>query len=253
MFEGEQYQELFQSVWTSTVLRDPEWLRDFRDSIRRFTTIAQEISRYHHLPGYPLSFKVVFLRIRGRQIREHLMRVFDDPTPVSQRPDAWPGPTFIDVFKWACDLVDESNPIFQPFNHQDGQADDELHAMLEEDSSWLPTESELAAWQAIFEDLSDSQIVASRVEPQSEMANLSRFDRESDRLIEKTLRTVGHRLTTTELIAEMDKLGLNPSESTVKKRLAAMVKEKRLDNEPKARPRGYGLPEWDGSFGSGGS
>lgn len=253
MFLSERCRERFESVWTSTVIRDPEWLREFRNSIQRFTVIAQEISKYHHLPGYPLSLKVVLLWIRGRQLREHLMLVFDDPTPVSQRPDAWPGPRFIDDFGWACALVDDSNPIFQPFNNQDGQADDHVEAMVEDVSSWLPTESELDAWQAIFDDLPDSRVAASPVKLQNDRAILSKFDRESDRLIEKTLRTVGHRLTTTALIAEMEKLELNPSESTVKKRLAAMVKENRLDNKPKAKPKGYGLPEWDGSFGSTGS
>jgi hypothetical protein len=82
----------------------------------------------------------------------------------------------------------------------------------------------------------------------------SPVERESDRQIIETLRAVGHRLTTTELIDEMAQRGLNPSDSTVKKRLAAMVKNGQLTNDPKAKPRGYGLPEWrDGSSGSAGS
>jgi hypothetical protein len=48
----------------------------------------------------------------------------------------------------------------------------------------------------------------------------------------------------------MYKRGLEPSESTVKKRLAQLVKDRRLTNDPKARPKGYGLPEWSGSSGS---
>jgi hypothetical protein len=75
-------------------------------------------------------------------------------------------------------------------------------------------------------------------------------ERESDLQIIETLRAVGHRLTTTKLISAMTECGLNPSESTVKKRLAGLVKSGQLDNDPKARPRGYGLPEWDGSRGS---
>jgi hypothetical protein len=69
-------------------------------------------------------------------------------------------------------------------------------------------------------------------------------ERRSDREIIETLREKGRRLTTTELIAEMETRGLNPSESTVKKRLAELVKDKALDKDPNAKPRGYGLPEW---------
>jgi hypothetical protein len=73
---------------------------------------------------------------------------------------------------------------------------------------------------------------------------------EVDRQIIETLRAVGHRLTTDELLTEMSNRGLDPSDSTVKKRLTVLVKDRRLTNDPKARPRGYGLPEWHGSFGS---
>jgi hypothetical protein len=75
--------------------------------------------------------------------------------------------------------------------------------------------------------------------------------RNSDREIVETLRAVGHRLSTEKLLDAMDKRRLNPSPSTVKKRLAAMVKDERLTKDPKSRPRGYGLPEWGrGSSGS---
>jgi hypothetical protein len=78
---------------------------------------------------------------------------------------------------------------------------------------------------------------------------------ECDRQIIDTLRAVGHRLTTTELLSKMEnryveKRQSKPSESTVKKRLAVMTKDGRLDNDPKAKPRGYGLSEWDSSAGS---
>ena len=66
----------------------------------------------------------------------------------------------------------------------------------------------------------------------------------------ETLKAVGHRLTTIELLSEMSVRYSAVSDSTVKKRLAEMVRDKRLTNDPKARPRGYGLREWDGSLGS---
>jgi hypothetical protein len=66
----------------------------------------------------------------------------------------------------------------------------------------------------------------------------------TDRQILDTLRDVGHRLMTGELLAEMASCELKPSRSTVTKRLALMVKSGRLTKDPKARPRGYGLPGW---------
>jgi hypothetical protein len=78
---------------------------------------------------------------------------------------------------------------------------------------------------------------------------------DTDRQIVETLRSVGCRLSTTRLISEMAKRGSNPSEQYIKKRLSAMVKTGQLDNDSKAKPRGYGLPEWrvgsSGSVGSG--
>jgi hypothetical protein len=77
----------------------------------------------------------------------------------------------------------------------------------------------------------------------------SRWDVEP-RIIE-TLRHVGQRRTTTKLLGEMSKRGLKESDSTVKKRLAEMVKDQRLTKDPKANPPGYGLPEWEtGSSGA---
>jgi hypothetical protein len=76
---------------------------------------------------------------------------------------------------------------------------------------------------------------------------------EVDPQIMETLRAVGHRLTTEKLLTEMTRRGLHPSNSTVKKRLAYLVKARRLTNDSKVRPRGYGLPAWNDSSGSLGS
>jgi hypothetical protein len=84
----------------------------------------------------------------------------------------------------------------------------------------------------------------------NKLAEVGPPDRDSDRQIIDTLRAIGHRLTTAKLLREMSNRGLNPSESTIKKRLAVLTKSHRLTNDPKAKPRGYGLPEWHGSFGS---
>jgi hypothetical protein len=78
-------------------------------------------------------------------------------------------------------------------------------------------------------------------------------DWEVDPQIIETLRAVGRRLTTEGLLTKMSDRGLHPSVSTVKKRLAYLVKAGRLTKDSKARPRGYGLPQWNGSSGSLGS
>jgi hypothetical protein len=109
-----------------------------------------------------------------------------------------------------------------------------------------------------MEEVEESEVIRDQQEsgiPPSRGPSFARADavRESDLQIIDTLRAVGHRLTTTKLLSAMTGRGLNPSESTVKKRLAGLVKGRRLTRDPKASPRGYGLPEWDGSSGSGGS
>jgi hypothetical protein len=68
---------------------------------------------------------------------------------------------------------------------------------------------------------------------------------EADDQIVQTIRKAGERLTTDQLLYAMQGLGLSAKESTVKKRLAALVENKTLTNDPRAKPRGYGLPEWN--------
>jgi hypothetical protein len=65
-----------------------------------------------------------------------------------------------------------------------------------------------------------------------------------DRQIVETLRAVGHRMVTMKLYHEMDRPNRVVSLPTLKKRLAALVRDGWLDNKQKARPKGYGLPEW---------
>jgi hypothetical protein len=84
----------------------------------------------------------------------------------------------------------------------------------------------------------------------SELSDLTKSEfseREIDNQIFEALRHKGHRLTTLKLLKAMEEVGGATSESTLKKRLAQLVKAKRLDNSPKAKPRGYGLPKWNGS------
>jgi hypothetical protein len=66
---------------------------------------------------------------------------------------------------------------------------------------------------------------------------------EADDQIIQTLRKAGERLTTAQLHYAMEELGFEASLSTIKLRLAAMVRNKTLTNDPRAKPPGYGLPE----------
>ncbi len=60
-----------------------------------------------------------------------------------------------------------------------------------------------------------------------------------------TLEEVRHRLTTTRLLSEMNRKKRYWSERTVAGRLSMMVEDGTLTNNQAARPKGYGLPEWD--------
>lgn len=58
----------------------------------------------------------------------------------------------------------------------------------------------------------------------------------------EVLRIEARRLTTMELLAAMARHNKEWGESTVKVKLAELVDEGDIDNDPKAKPRGYGLP-----------
>jgi len=64
------------------------------------------------------------------------------------------------------------------------------------------------------------------------------------------LRSAGHRLTTSQILNALDKRYMTWGESTVKAKLAEMVRDGTLTNDPNARPQGYGLPEWSGGSGN---
>src|SRR5438477_8297799 len=63
----------------------------------------------------------------------------------------------------------------------------------------------------------------------------------------EVLREAGHRLTQSQILADLAKRGYHDGESTVKLALAQMSRDGRLTKDPEANPRGYGLPEWNGS------
>lgn len=58
------------------------------------------------------------------------------------------------------------------------------------------------------------------------------------------LHTLGRRLVTTEILSELAKVGKPWGDTTVKTKLAEMIDVETLNNDAKARPRGYGLPDW---------
>lgn len=62
-----------------------------------------------------------------------------------------------------------------------------------------------------------------------------------------TLQEVGHRLTTTRLLTELSRRDREWSERSVATWLARLVEEGTLTKDPRAKPPGYGLPEWGNS------
>jgi hypothetical protein len=69
---------------------------------------------------------------------------------------------------------------------------------------------------------------------------------DEEREVIELIRSVGHRLTTTQLLSEFGQRGQIKAESTVKLKLSRMVAAGLLTNRQDVRPhKGYGLPEWD--------
>jgi hypothetical protein len=66
------------------------------------------------------------------------------------------------------------------------------------------------------------------------------------REIKETLRAVGHRLTTAEVLRELSRRGYQCADSTVKAALANLVDtDPEINNRQDVNPRGYGFREWD--------
>lgn len=57
------------------------------------------------------------------------------------------------------------------------------------------------------------------------------------------LRAAGRRMTTMDILAELDRSGMEWSDRTVKGCLAELVDAGTIDNDQKARPRGYGVAD----------
>jgi hypothetical protein len=67
----------------------------------------------------------------------------------------------------------------------------------------------------------------------------------SEQEIVKLIREVGIRLTTTQLLSELNKRNNHEaSEGTTKNALSALTRAGVLNNRSDVRPRGYGFPDW---------
>lgn len=60
----------------------------------------------------------------------------------------------------------------------------------------------------------------------------------------QTLREINRRLTTHQLIAEMERRGRAWSDTKIKTTLPTLVEDGRITNEQRCNPKGYGLPDW---------
>jgi hypothetical protein len=122
-------------------------------------------------------------------------------------------------------------------------------------SMWGPRTTEILGWMdSAAETLEELLQDYTPTPPQNwngPRANSYSALPEFDRQIIETLRAVGYRLTTMKLYGEMDRPDRPVSLPTLKRRLAELVDGQWLDNDQKAKPRGYGLPEWrSGSSGA---
>lgn len=66
----------------------------------------------------------------------------------------------------------------------------------------------------------------------------------SEQRIVDTIRSAGHRLTTTEIISALERDFGPTSEGTTKQSLAVLVRRELLTNRQDTTPKGYGLPDW---------
>jgi hypothetical protein len=70
------------------------------------------------------------------------------------------------------------------------------------------------------------------------------LDREEQDIVD-LLASVGHRMSTNEILGEFNRQGQIKAESTTKGKLAQLTKRKILNNRTDTNPKGYGLPAWD--------
>jgi hypothetical protein len=228
------------------LLNNPGWVGEFQRLVQRVLTLAQNLSLNYRLPGYPIWWEITDLGNAFARLKAHLNRIVQDAWDREEGGGFAPyglREKIAKAYQWACLLVAESKLNSRPWLSLSKATDEDI-------SMWLPTEAELQAYRGILGYLSHFDFEASL---KTSQAKTTPLERKPDRQIIETLRAVGHRLTTTQLLEEMSKRELHPAESTIKKRLAVMTGDGRLNNDPKAKPRGYGLPEWNGSSGSRGS
>jgi hypothetical protein len=116
-----------------------------------------------------------------------------------------------------------------------GKNDHDLVVLLQALAALAHNNRTLEAISARLERL--EQLLAGEPERPHEAAGCARE-------IKETLRGVGHRLTTAEVLRELSRRGYKWGESTVKQTLATLVDTDEIDNRQDVNPRGYGLKEW---------
>jgi hypothetical protein len=70
-----------------------------------------------------------------------------------------------------------------------------------------------------------------------------RPDREEQEIL-NLLQSVGHRLTTTQILQEFNRRNNPKADSTTKAKLSSLVKKGLLTTRRSPKPSGYALPEW---------
>jgi hypothetical protein len=130
-------------------LNDPEWLSEFECLIRAYVDTTLDISRNGALPGYPRAARIEDLARQFGWLKQRVHGAAEDRSRPAPGELIGVEYKLLRAFEWARSLVARAS--VDP----------------------LPTESELAAWQAILELLGHFDFEASLAAPGDSVETLS--------------------------------------------------------------------------------
>jgi hypothetical protein len=146
----------------SPLLIDPEWLEHFQSLLRRFVAAGSDVSRYHHLPGYPVWIGFRDVRNTFLWLRQHIHRVLRNAQ--ERLMGEWEGLSTAGLekkiwiaYQWAYAFIED--PILKARLLEISYTD--FASIVRDIESWLPTDAELDACRAILDYLSHFDFEAS--------------------------------------------------------------------------------------------
>jgi hypothetical protein len=129
---------------------DPGWLKEFRRLLRKFVAVSDDVSQYHHLPGYPLWIGFANVRDAFSWLRHHIFRVVADAHEHREQDGISTGGYREEIwisYHWICGFIEGTGIQTLTLNNLTTDT-------IRDVQSWLPTEAELEACQAILSYLS---------------------------------------------------------------------------------------------------